>query len=68
MIRVPFYPGEYTGDKPDERELYEVDPIYKVHQKDIVKIKVGAPAILEDLLYPEMREEYKKTLQQAKKK
>ena len=55
LVRVPFYENEFNDERPDDRELEDIDPIYKIERKNIVKIKVGAPGIIEDLLYPEMR-------------
>ena len=57
MIRVPYYcPKTFIeSDKkqPDDRELEEIDPFYQINSKDIVKIRVGAPIILKEILEPD---------------
>ncbi len=54
LIRVPYFnPRSYKeSDKyePDFRELDETDPIFKVSQKDITRIRVGAPIVLQHLV------------------
>ena len=54
LIRVPYYnPRSFKqSDKyePDIRELEERDPIFKLNQKDIVRIRVGAPIVLQNLV------------------
>ena len=56
LIRVPYYcPEKYNETeklKPDDRELESVDPILKVNESRIVKLHVGAPVILRELLLP----------------
>ena len=50
LIRIPYYnPRVYKpADKyePDFRELDEADPIFKLNNKDIVRIRDGAPRVL----------------------
>lgn len=54
MIRVPYYcPKTFINtdkNKPDDRELEEIDPIFKIKRKYIVKVRKGPPIFLEDLI------------------
>ena len=54
LIRIPYYNPKVfvNSDKhqPDDRELEEIDPIFKLKQDRIVKIRDGAPVILEYLV------------------
>jgi len=54
LIRIPYYnPKQFVNSdkfQPDDRELEETDPIFKLQKDKIVKIRDGAPVILEYLV------------------
>ena len=51
LIRVPFYSGKLNKDvdrtKPDERDLEEVDPLFRIPKDRQIRMFAGAPLILE---------------------
>ena len=54
LIRIPYYNTKtfVNSDKyqPDDRELEEIDPVFKLKKNRIIKIRDGAPVILEYLV------------------
>ena len=54
LIRVPYYnPRSFKPDdkyEPDVRELNETDPIFKLHKDNIVRIREGAPIVLQSIV------------------
>ena len=54
LIRVPYYdPRTFVNSdrhQPDERQLEEIDPVFKVKQERVLKLRDGVPHTLESLL------------------
>jgi hypothetical protein len=54
LIRIPYYnPKAFVNSdkhQPDDRELEEIDPVFKLKQDKILKLRNGVPVILEYLV------------------
>ena len=54
LIRIPYYNPKVfvNSDKlqPDDRELEETDPIFKIKNDRILRLRDGVPVILEYLV------------------
>ena len=63
LIRIPYYnPTKYKEEIkyiPDDREIEEIDPIFKIKNKFIVRIRTGPPAFLSNLITPKDRKKGK---------
>ena len=53
LVRVPFYSGKLNKDvdrtKPDERDLEEVDPLFRIPRDQTIRFRVGAPQFFQDI-------------------
>ena len=56
LIRIPFF-ARYTKpsdrQKPDYRDIEEIDPVFNIKRDNIVKFKKGPPIVLKTLINPD---------------